>query len=376
MKILIVSNLYPPNAVGGYERLCARIAEELAKRGHALSVITSNWGTARLSAEPFPVERSLELLNGKDGIYSPFAGGPAARDEIVRRNVERLSRKIATERPDAIFVGNLYFFDASILSALQEYRRRTVYLLTDVWRLHFADPRFVQEHFREHVFELQPGTKPLVPPDPPRLVLELLASAAELFSHAAQEGVGHRCSEEALAKGRSAFQYTGTCHLCGPSTFLVRLASAGKPQVRAETSCAICGFDGPARGALQALDLLASPEPGARTLAVSSDTRLRAFLEQRHPLCAVVAALSQAPEGEQFQNAVCLTGAADELADLRSRILPGGTVVLGEDFAQASPGMLIELARSAGFSEAAAALFWSIEHGYLGRDYTATRLRT
>ena len=41
MKILLISNLYPPNAIGGYERLCAMIAEALASRGHAVQVLTS-----------------------------------------------------------------------------------------------------------------------------------------------------------------------------------------------------------------------------------------------------------------------------------------------------------------------------------------------
>jgi hypothetical protein len=40
MRILIVSNLYPPAAIGGYEIECAAVAEHLALR-HQVLVLTS-----------------------------------------------------------------------------------------------------------------------------------------------------------------------------------------------------------------------------------------------------------------------------------------------------------------------------------------------
>ena len=44
MKILIVSSLYPPYYVGGYELRCALVAEELRQRGHDVRVLTSRFG--------------------------------------------------------------------------------------------------------------------------------------------------------------------------------------------------------------------------------------------------------------------------------------------------------------------------------------------
>ena len=40
MRILLVSNLYPPYAVGGYERLAAWVADGLRERGHPVHVLT------------------------------------------------------------------------------------------------------------------------------------------------------------------------------------------------------------------------------------------------------------------------------------------------------------------------------------------------
>jgi glycosyltransferase involved in cell wall biosynthesis len=62
MRILIVNNLYPPFIFGGYEILCHQVVEELKKRGHHVSVLTSTYGLdfAPPGQEDF-IERSLEL---------------------------------------------------------------------------------------------------------------------------------------------------------------------------------------------------------------------------------------------------------------------------------------------------------------------------
>lgn len=44
MRILFLTNYYPPYEVGGYEQLCRDVAERLAQRGHETAVLTSNRG--------------------------------------------------------------------------------------------------------------------------------------------------------------------------------------------------------------------------------------------------------------------------------------------------------------------------------------------
>jgi glycogen synthase len=51
MKILMVSNLYPPYFMGGYELRCALAAEGLQRIGHDVKVLTSSFGVE--SAGPF-----------------------------------------------------------------------------------------------------------------------------------------------------------------------------------------------------------------------------------------------------------------------------------------------------------------------------------
>ena len=50
MKILVVTNLYPPHHVGGYELGCRDVVEKLRARGHTVRVLTDR-GTLTLVAE-------------------------------------------------------------------------------------------------------------------------------------------------------------------------------------------------------------------------------------------------------------------------------------------------------------------------------------
>jgi glycogen synthase len=57
LKILIVSNLYPPHYLGGYELRCALVAEGLRWAGHDIRVLTSRFGLE-------PTGRLEDRVNG------------------------------------------------------------------------------------------------------------------------------------------------------------------------------------------------------------------------------------------------------------------------------------------------------------------------
>jgi hypothetical protein len=363
VKILVVSNLYPPNAVGGYERLVAGVASALAGRGHAIRVLTSAYGGARPGAEDLQVERSLQLLTG-DTIYRPFSGTGKQRDRINRENVSLLSRKIEVERPDAILVGNLFFFDRTILEPLREQSDRVVYLLTDVWRIHFADDDALQEYFRRSVFKPSPGQLPLVPADAPGLLLERLESRATRVladEMMAAELARRRRLESGLAQGRSVFQYSGECHLCGPTVFTV--SSAGPSTLMlparevATCACGRCGLDGDVRGAIHGFAQMgATGSPGAALIA--TDPGLRDFLRRRFPDRRVTTPADLLQDGAGCDAAVYLDAAPEpeELSRLRDRVRP--------------EGVFVSLMPRGGVTEGWVTLrFWSQEAGYFGRDY-------
>ncbi|AGA25884.1 glycosyltransferase family 4 protein [Singulisphaera acidiphila] len=61
MKILVISNLYPPDALGGYEMGCRQVVENLRARGHEVRVLTTAPRTP--VASPPHVRRTLRLTD-------------------------------------------------------------------------------------------------------------------------------------------------------------------------------------------------------------------------------------------------------------------------------------------------------------------------
>ncbi len=162
MRILVLSNLYPPNVVGGYERLCFEVTAGLAEAGHEVVVLTSRHGGKVADYPNQRVLRQFDLLAGPD-IYTPFAGTPEDRAAINQANLATLARVLAEVRPDVVFAWNLFFLDASLLHALGRGATRAVVMLTDNWLLVMRNPVFVHEYFRDVVH----GERTLAPPSPP-----------------------------------------------------------------------------------------------------------------------------------------------------------------------------------------------------------------
>jgi glycogen(starch) synthase len=186
MHILFVSNLYPPNVVGGYEQLCAGVAEALASRGHDITVLTSSFGGKEATYPGQSVHRSLQLLVG-DGIYQPFAGEVAERARINAENIAITKRLILAERPDVIFSWNLFFFDLSLLGALASSGIPLLVMLTDNWLINMHKPQFVADYFRDHVF----GSLPFPPAPPHSGFIERLRGWMRL-TQAGTQAPGHQ----------------------------------------------------------------------------------------------------------------------------------------------------------------------------------------
>ena len=98
MRILIISNLFPPDVLGGYEILCSQVTEALRSRGHSVSVLTSS---CRMPCQDHDVHRELELELLFD---RPFRRSRLRRRTVGRRNERRTARRIAALAPDLIFL--------------------------------------------------------------------------------------------------------------------------------------------------------------------------------------------------------------------------------------------------------------------------------
>jgi glycosyltransferase involved in cell wall biosynthesis len=128
MRILLVSNLYPPYAVGGYERMAAWVAEGLRARGHSVRVLTGRGPAFAGQPDTHPlldldVSALCEAHFG-DGIAfaDGFLGG-VRRHVFSGRNYRAARRLIDEMRPDVVSFWNPAFITFSPLLAA---RRRGV----------------------------------------------------------------------------------------------------------------------------------------------------------------------------------------------------------------------------------------------------------
>lgn len=97
MRILVISNLFPPAVRGGYENECAGVVSHLREQGEEVTVLTSTRGRRREHDEG--VLRKLPLLpqTPLGSLRAPLASVSAARTVLAA---------IASRRPELIFVWN------------------------------------------------------------------------------------------------------------------------------------------------------------------------------------------------------------------------------------------------------------------------------
>jgi glycosyltransferase involved in cell wall biosynthesis len=133
MRILTLTNLYPPFYVGGYELRCAAITEALRQRGHDVRVLTSDHGLDASSApENQPhVHRKLRI----HGYYGhPWL--PLSRlQHLETHNNETLRDEIAAFKPDVVHVWCMNGLSKSLCLTLQQLGVRVVYDVSDHWIL-------------------------------------------------------------------------------------------------------------------------------------------------------------------------------------------------------------------------------------------------
>lgn len=148
MKVLFLTNFYPPNVIGGYEKLCFQVAEKMAP-SHEVSVLTSSFGGNVESYERQDVERSLTVLAHPDDIYAPFDIPIEERVRINDENIRIFQNAVARINPDVIFVWNLIFFDRTFYEAVLNSGKRVVIFLTDTWLISLLNPGFNGSYYQK-----------------------------------------------------------------------------------------------------------------------------------------------------------------------------------------------------------------------------------
>ena len=123
MNLLVVTNLYPPQELGGYGRSISDFVWGLMERGHTIQVLTSNAPHLGDNSEVGPsgeaVDRRLELKGSYEGGVRPLQD-PYQRQSIDQANATLIRKWIKNKDWDGILLGNLDMLGPELLPILLE----------------------------------------------------------------------------------------------------------------------------------------------------------------------------------------------------------------------------------------------------------------
>jgi glycosyltransferase involved in cell wall biosynthesis len=139
VRLLVISDLFPPVAFGGYERTCEALVEGLRER-HAVTVLTSDLRRVQVEQQP-DVRRELAYLGPRrwEARRVPLA---AVRAAAATR------RALAELRPDLVYVWNCLGVSQAAPAVASQSGVPVAYRLSELW---FASSLYRRDRFVGHL---------------------------------------------------------------------------------------------------------------------------------------------------------------------------------------------------------------------------------
>jgi glycogen synthase len=154
MKILIVSNLYPPHYVGGYELRCSQVAEYLHGAGHEVRVLTSstrlpvegNGSGNRIAANDsaIRVDRWLRYYTWDHETSGRFYNLAMGKGQLLQ--ARRFSQLVDEFQPDIVNWWNLEGLTKTILPIPAVRGIPDVHWVEDMWMVREYGVQGENEH--------------------------------------------------------------------------------------------------------------------------------------------------------------------------------------------------------------------------------------
>ncbi len=134
MRLLVLSNFFPPHHFGGYELSCRDVVDGLRTRGHDALVLTS---TVRVPGVDDPASEKASVVRRELQLYwdDHELTKPSLRRRLAmeRSNQAALARALEDVRPDVVSVWNMGAVSLGLLTTLIERRVPLVYAVCNNW---------------------------------------------------------------------------------------------------------------------------------------------------------------------------------------------------------------------------------------------------
>lgn len=136
MRVLLLTNMYPPHHYGGYELSCHDTVTSFVAAGHEVVVLTSTIrveGVVEDACQDGSVRRELQMYWHDHILLDPPL---RQRFAIERSNLAALRRALETVRPDVVSVWNMGALSFSLLTELGKRRLPVVFVMGDDWAVY------------------------------------------------------------------------------------------------------------------------------------------------------------------------------------------------------------------------------------------------
>ncbi len=134
MRILTISNFYPPHHFGGYELSCDDVMRRFAARGHEITVLTSDIRVAGIDDAPGDggnrVHRELAMYWDDHVLLSPPI---AHRWRMERANQRALRSALAAANPEVVSIWNMGAMSLGLLRTIADLGIPMVLAVCDDW---------------------------------------------------------------------------------------------------------------------------------------------------------------------------------------------------------------------------------------------------
>ncbi len=131
MRILVLSNFYPPHHIGGYELRCREVVEGLRRRGQEVCVVTGRYGAGHDGGRSADVIRALQLAWGPPYPPEDLVGMLAA--EAADRRL--LADRVSSFQPDVVAIWGMEFASQSLVASVLASGLAVYLCLEDRWLL-------------------------------------------------------------------------------------------------------------------------------------------------------------------------------------------------------------------------------------------------
>ena len=148
IRILVLSNMYPPHYLGGYELMCRDAVEQWRHDGHSVSILTTTFRVDGADAEADNrVWRDLDWYwHDHELVDPPFR----ARLAIEHANHHALATALDATTPDVVSVWNMGAMSLGLLSTVVERGIPLVFCVCDEWPLYAPDLDAWGRRYRGH----------------------------------------------------------------------------------------------------------------------------------------------------------------------------------------------------------------------------------